>query len=220
MQKVLFVIFVSLFSIVAKASIIYESAAGGFDSTFCCGSILNTNQYIGATFTINEKTKIDAVGGHFMASKSFGGNLFGAIVRLNNSGYPSNSAFKLDNILAYTIFTPETGKDYLAPIAVNLDSGSYGIVFGAGLFGTSGFQALTLLQSQPSFSNGRSYGTSPGRNWHIEDSMPWARYRIIVSGERIVNAIEPSSLFLLIFGVLCIFLKKISLSFHRKNTVG
>src|SRR6187431_472600 len=48
----------------ANAGIIFETGTGPFDSTVCCGSSIAKDQFIGTTFSLTGKTKIDAIGGH------------------------------------------------------------------------------------------------------------------------------------------------------------
>ncbi len=205
MQKVFVGIIVSLLTFSVKASVIYESATGVFDTTTCCGSFVNSDQYIGAVFSLESETNINAIGGHFLNFAGMGGSIFGALVNLNSEGLPSGTPFTLDSIIAYTVFTPTAGSDSLTSISATLERGDYGIIFGSGLFGATGNQALTLLQSVASSSDGKTIATNPERDWAVEHSMNWNRYRIIVSGEQVSIAVpEPSSVFLLVMGAFCL----------------
>ena len=93
MQKVFVGIIVTLLSFSVRASIIYESATGNFDTTTCCGSSISSNQYIGAIFSIEDTTKIDSVGGHFINFGNQDGSIFAALVNLDAKGLPSITAF-------------------------------------------------------------------------------------------------------------------------------
>lgn len=107
-MKSLFVLIFTTVILVSKsnAGIIFETGTGPFDSTTCCGSSINENQFLGTTFSLTEKTNIDGIGGHFRNFSSSFGSVFGAIVNLNQSGLPDGSMNSLDNVLAYTTFSP------------------------------------------------------------------------------------------------------------------
>lgn len=199
----LFVIFYIASTNVNSATI-YQSATGPFDSTTCCGTFINSSQFTGAIFSTLSQTNIESIGGHFLGFSGQSGSIFGAIVGLNGSNYPSNNGLTLDNVLAYNVFTPTTGSDYLAPISATLNIGTYAVVFGSGLFGTTGNQALTLLQpNQATSSNGSiiytNESSSLGR-WSTALDKP-NRYRIIVTGSLSPVPI-PATIWLLGSGLL------------------
>lgn len=202
MKRLMLIAIFLLASTNINAATIYQSATGPFDSTICCGSFTNTTQFIGAIFSINSQTNIESIGGHFLNHTGQGGSIFGAIVALNGSSYPSNSGLTLDNILAFNVFTPDTGSDYLAPISATLNAGTYAVVFGSGFFGTTGNQALTLLQpSQATSSNGSVIYTNTSSSlgqWSTMSDDP-NRYRMIVTGAPVPI---PAAIWLLGSGLL------------------
>ncbi len=100
-----------------NAATLYESATGPFNTTTCCGSFTNSSQFIGAIFSVNSQTNIDSIGGVFLnvsGFSGFGGSIFGAIVSLNGSNYPSNNGLALDYVIAYNVFTPTFGRALLS----------------------------------------------------------------------------------------------------------
>lgn len=194
-----------LFASQSHAGIIFETGTGPFDSTTCCGSLIDKNQFIGTTFTLTGKTKIDAIGGHFLNFSGFSGNIFGAIVELDEFGLPSGTLNNLNNLLAYTTFNPLNSANTFAAIDLDLDAGVYGLIFGSGLFGATGRSALTLIQpyqvTNPKgdlvFLNNSSFvtwGASP------EDQ---GRFRMFVSGTSTAVS-EPGNLSLLLVAA-CLF---------------
>lgn len=207
-MKSLLALFITTVILISKSSagIIFETGTGAFDSTTCCGSFINENQFLGTTFSLAEKTKIDGIGGHFRNFHSSFGNIFGAIVNLNKSGLPDGSVNRLDNVLAYTIFSPLNSVDTLAPIEVSLDAGLYGLVFGSGLFGANGSSTLTLLQPyQVSSPYGDIIAINKSTpNWKDSDTNP-GRYRMLISGAAI-KLPEPSSLGLALISCVLMFL--------------
>lgn len=91
---------------------------------------------------------------------------------------------------------------------MDLDAGLYGLVFGSGLFGTSGSSTFTLLQPyQVSNPDGDIVAISSSRpNWRDSDTNP-GRFRMFVSGTP-VEVSEPSSLSLFLIPFALIFLAR------------
>lgn len=206
MKKLILISIFFLASTNVNAATIYESATGPFDYTTCCGSFTNTSQFTGAIFSVNSQTHIESIGAHFLDFLDQGGSIFGAIAGLNSSNYPSNDGLTLDNVLAYNVFTPYTGSDYLVPISITLDAGTYAVVFGSGLFGTTGNQALTLLQpGEATSSDGSIIYTNESSSlghWSTMSDYP-NRYRMIVNGTPVVSAVPiPGAIWLLGSGLL------------------
>lgn len=183
----------------ANAGIIFETGTGLFDSTACCGSSIGKDQFIGTTFSLTGKTKIDAIGGHFRNFGGSSGSIFGAIVELDQFGLPTGTLTGLSNVLAYTTFNPLNSANTFASVDVDLNAGVYGLIFGSGLFGANGHSALTLIQPyQVSNPKGEvlSLNNSSFLTWDSSVSSQ-GRYRMFVSGTS-SNVSEPSSLVLLL----------------------
>ena len=129
-----------LFAIVtnANANIFYQSATGPFDRTSCCGSSVSNTQFIGASFSVDQTTEVAAIGGHFNNFDLGNNTIFGAIVNLGSNGLPTGSLTQLDSVLAYSVFTPSSSIDSQVSINASLLPGTYGLIFGSGLFGANG----------------------------------------------------------------------------------
>jgi len=167
--------------------IIFQSATGPFNSTSCCGSHINNTQYIGVTFTLDQTTHIDGIGGHFRNFAGFGGSIFGAVVSLGNDGLPTGTLGNVGNVISYTVFTPNSGQDTVSSLNATLTAGTYGLVFGSGMFGANGSSTLTLLQpGQAHTTNGDVFAlnTSSHLEWTSTDDAP-NRYRMFVTASEI-----------------------------------
>jgi hypothetical protein len=162
-----------------------ETSTGPFDEVDCCSSHIDSDQFMGARFRVEKKTRVTSIGGHFLAHGSipiYGGSIFGAIVRLNEAGFPSDNYLTLANVVATTVFVPIRGNN-VVPLPTTLESGNYAVVFGSGLFGAKGKRGLTLLQ--PAQAAGKSSGemimSLRGESWVLGETPN--RYRVFVECE-------------------------------------
>lgn len=124
--------------------VVYQSAAFvDYSSTAEPGGyFLDSSQSIGGAFQITQATDVSAIGGYFTQYSA--DSIFGAIVPLASlAAMPGASVDS--NALAYVVFAP-TGGDQIVGLNVHLDPGFYGVVFGSGLWGTTGTSALVSGQ--------------------------------------------------------------------------
>ncbi len=126
----------------SKADVLYQSASySGVDTG---EYILHGDDLIGAAFTLSQTTSITAIGAQFGGYPS--GSIFGAIVSLNpQTLLPSFAKSDLvSNSLAHVVFAvPQaTAIDLSQPLSLTLGPGTYGVVFGSGLFGATGYAGL------------------------------------------------------------------------------
>lgn len=145
-----------------------------------------TNNLIGATFTLSQKTQITGVGGVFSAFGD-GGSIFAEIF----SG--PLSSFRSATVLGSTTFTPPSNwSDFSTALSVTLNPGTYELVFGSGLFGTSGNQGFAAGMQGPASSLFQS--VDGGATWNaLTDSV-----RVTVTG----NVVPlPATLPLLVSGL-------------------
>lgn len=125
----------------SKAAVVFESAS--FTGIDTGEFIVQTDRFIGAAFTITQTTAITGIGAQFGGFPS--GTIFGAIVPLSSpTAFPSFLPSQLAGAsLADVVFSVPGGThDLTEPLSVILAPGSYGLVFGSGLFGANGFAGL------------------------------------------------------------------------------
>ena len=118
----------------------YESALLGPVGQTTNGYSVDSNQWLGARFTLSETTQVTWVGGHIYGLYR---DIFAAIVDIDPSTQmPTIAPFNIDFALAGTKFTPPSSSgDIRVPISVVLESGEYGLVFGSSYPGVFAFGA-------------------------------------------------------------------------------
>jgi hypothetical protein len=126
----------------AGASTLYSTAdLNDFSSGQENGAyIISDSNFVGTTFHLSSASDISSIGGYF--SQFSDGNIFGAILASGAAwGNLATSA------LAEVTFSG-TGYDQVINLTgpLHLAAGDYQIVFGSGLFGTTGYSALVDSQ--------------------------------------------------------------------------
>ena len=116
------------------------------DGTTAGNGVTGGSLFIGADFSVTTPTTISGIGASFAdtALTASSGSIFGAIVSVDpTTGLPTQPVETLAGItLADVVFTPTTDGDTTAPLSVTLQPGTYGLVFGSGLFGATGVADL------------------------------------------------------------------------------
>lgn len=167
----------------ASAATIHETAIIG-TTGLSSGSAISSGSYLGSQFELSQTTKITGIGGHMFAAH---GNMFGAIVSLDPGLMkPSFLPSELEaNTLAHTVFNAGLpSADYIAPISVVLGPGNYAVIFGSGLFGSSGLGGMpgnnTPIAGTSFFASG-GFGVIDGTHvWHDAQTDP--NLRFVVEG--------------------------------------
>ena len=169
----------------AQAAPYYESGTMGATNQNG-GDFLGNSQFIGARFIVSSPVTIDRIGGHIGRSTTSTASeqLFGVICQLSGmSDMPDSLNLSTPDILAVTLFTPPLASNDLAiPITpVTLGPGTYGVLFGSGLFGATargfipfnstnvGLPSFFWRDSVPQWRNG---GLPPGRLTVYEVGAP------------------------------------------------
>ena len=121
-------------------SLLYQSATFVDESQAIGDYFIDNTRYLGAVFTVSTPESLTRIGGNF-TQYGDGNPIFGAIVPVV-AGLPGDVAA---TAVAHTMLTP-TGGDQTAAIAGVLNPGTYAVVFGSGLYGTTGQSGLVDSQ--------------------------------------------------------------------------
>jgi len=146
----------------ATAGLVYESATLGPVPDWM-GYPLLSNQILGARFNISEPTQVTAIGGHLYVGVG-SGSIFGAIVALNGpNALPQGALLLPEEVVASTVFVgPYPSSDFRTSLSVMLAPGTYGLVFGSGQFGATGWGHMISTNTD---LPGASYFWSNGSWW-------------------------------------------------------
>ena len=194
--------------LVAAAALIATSQANG-DILFESGTLgvtgipresataTNVNQFVypGVRFYLSQPAITSQIGGHFVSESS--GTFFGAIVVLEDANdFPNSSDLSTLDVLGTTSLTfPVPSAEVFGNLEIQLDPGWYALVFGSGLFGTSGDGAA--LRNNPDIGDPSYIGYGPNLNWFNLEIFQthFVDHRFVVTGNFVP---EPSTLTLLL----------------------
>ncbi len=137
---------------------------------------LEWDQFLGARFAIQAPVTLLSVGGEF---KNISGTYFAALVPLASMsalpvGNPSAGVpFNPGEVWAYRTFEAHVGATpeiVTVPFATNVPAGIYGLVFGTGLYGTSGSGGGMPCYTKVTGSSGFGWSSMP---WRWLDAGPY-----------------------------------------------
>ncbi len=177
----------------SNADIIHESATMGAINQYQ-GYKIWQYQFLGSRFEITETTEITAIGGH-IATEDDDRLIFGAIVSLNSqSDLPPGLPFwtSKSEVVAWAYFNPPWWSfDKRIPLTVILEPGWYGLVFGAGEFGSLNRFAESVMPyiGQTNLS-GNSYFHWNGSGWYPTAYSPSSYPRFVVEGHAVIPPVE------------------------------
>ena len=194
------------------SSVTLESATLGSLSA-SSGYTIADYQFVGWRFQINETLQVRDIGGHFLGLADR--EIFGAIAPLSDpTALPQGIPEDLEELsLAATTFSVPNSNDpppstvvFLTPLSVTLTPGYYALIFGSGLFGASGSDAMALPGDQQDFPNSSYFFATSG----VGLATTWINGGLsdvyfVVEGEPISSTPVPessSTFSLLAFGVL------------------
>jgi hypothetical protein len=121
------------------------------DGTTAGDGFFGGSLFFGADFSVTQTVTISGIGAMFadtaqqsQSGSQGNGSIFGAIVQVDPAtGLPTQPVESLASIvLGHVVFTPVTDGDTTAPLSLVLQPGTYGVVFGSGLFGATGVADL------------------------------------------------------------------------------
>jgi PEP-CTERM motif len=187
------VLIATAFAVPAMAGTVFETASLPADDNgdYIVGDTLS----LGATFTLAGNTHITSIG--FGAGRyADGETIFGAIVPVDPiTGFPLADFDDLaPTALGSTLITLASGpQDASGDLSLNLAAGTYGVVFGTGQFGATGFAP---------FVDSDTIGTPNVFDWFEFDGDAWETHtpdvRIFVDG---VAVPEPWTIALMLAGL-------------------
>ncbi len=192
----------------SHATYIYESATGPFEQSIG-GVTVSDTQFAGAQFTLTQTTSVSAIGGRFYGWLQ--GNIFGALLDLNGTSLPSNESELLSSVIAHALFDPQPNMDSEVGLMTTLNPGTYGVLFGSGLFGATGSEAIqTLPFADLTFNAGQDLYAQSSRHLY---SVTRPDFRVFVKGSP-APVPEPGTLALSLIGLIgLVGVRK----FHRSN---
>ncbi len=139
------------FPYITSAEIIYESGSLGLTGITMAElssqtiSSINANNFVfaGARFQIDQATKTTRIGGHFVAEQG-GATFFGAVVSLSDEAdFPDTADLSSSDVLGVAqLIIPDSSDEVFGNLSLTLQTGWYAVVFGSGLFETSGRGAV------------------------------------------------------------------------------
>ena len=150
----------------AEAAIIFESGTLG-PTGLTQGSVAATNitpnVFTGVRFLLMQPVVTAQIGGHFVDFSN--GTFFGAIVALDDENdFPDSGDLSTPDVLGSTELTfPVPSDEVFGDLSLTLDPGWYALVFGSGLFGTSGDGAAPL--NNPDIGDPVYIGYQFGSGW-------------------------------------------------------
>jgi hypothetical protein len=198
------------FTCTASAEILFQSGTLGPTgitwNDLALGNVPGTNVnsavYAGVRFQLTQAVKTTSVGGHFVAPAN--GTFFGAIVSLDDANdFPDSGDLSTPDVLgATTIEFPSPSNEVFGNLPLQLDPGWYALVFGSGLFGSTG--AGGALRNGMDIGSPTYIAFQPlsGAPW-LEISPDFSHHRFVVTGTIVP---EPGTFHLITLAVLSLFL--------------
>lgn len=183
----------------ATAATIFESGKlgpTGIAQGFVAATNVNQFVYPGVRFQLTQPAITSHIGGHFVSQSN--GTFFGAIVKLDNdSDYPNSANLSTPDVLGTaTLAFPTTSEEVYGGLILSLDPGWYALVFGSGLFGTSGDGAAP--RNNPDIGDPAYIGYGPNLGWFNLDILQTSfdNHRFVVRGTVVP---EPGTLTTVLF---------------------
>jgi len=117
----------------------------------------------------------------------------------NATDFPDSLDLKTDDFLgSASLAFPETSSEVFGDLAIILDPGWYALVFGSGLFGTTGSGGAVL--NNPDIGSPSYIAKVIGSGWLAVNSLPgpFRDYRFVVEGTVVP---EPNTATLVLLGI-------------------
>lgn len=201
-----FAFLLSANSLVVSAATIFESGTLGPTgiprSEITGGSNVSASVFVGVRFYLNESVNATHVGGHFVRNTGANESLFGTIVSLSDpNDFPDSGNLSTPDVVGTTLLAfPEPSNEVFGALAKPLAPGWYALVFGSGLFATTGSGVAVnngVDIGSPTYI-ARQVGAVNG--WSNLINPIFRNFRFVVQGQVVP---EPSAINLLMVFLFC-----------------
>jgi hypothetical protein len=146
------------------------------------GTSVHSLYFPGSRFHLSERAITTRVGGHFAAE--FSGTFFGALVQLENeSDFPDSTNLSTPDVMGTTVLTfPNPSAEVFGELSLSLEPGWYALVFGSGLFNTTGTGGT--VRNGVDIENPSYMDFDPNLDWFNLDALQASlgRRRFVVEG--------------------------------------
>ena len=190
---------------VAISATLFESGTLG-PTGLAQGSVTASNisasVYAGARFRLTQPVKTTQIGGHFVSAT--GDNFFGAIVELGNANdFPDSGDLTTSDVLGTAELNfPVLSDEVFGNLDLTLYPGWYALVFGSGLFDTTGDGAAPL--NNPDIGSPKYIAFQPGFGWNNLTGF-LSDFRFVVEGNVIP---EPTTFSILVASSFFILIRR------------
>ncbi len=197
------------------AATIFESGTlgpTGIPQGSVTASNITSNVFAGVRFKLSTPVKTTRIGGHFVDRNN--GTFFGAIVRLTDENdFPDSGDLSTPDKLGSVVLTfPVPSAEVFGDLDLLLDPGWYAIVFGSGLFGTSGDGAAPLNNPDIGLPSYIAFQPGSVSGWNNLINPLFRNFRFVVEGNKVPEA---STVVILMTGfLLSMFHDRISRKIH------
>jgi hypothetical protein len=199
--------------------ILYESGAlgptgltfGDFNSTSDpSGSYVSDFAFTGVRFELTRPAVTTRVGGHFVIDPGHDDSFFGAIVRLDSGDdIPDSGDLSTPDVLGQTLLNfPTTSAEVFGDLVLSLTPGWHVLVFGSGLFATTGQGGAPANNPDIGAPSYIGYQSSPGWFEISPPNGPFHNFRFVIEG---ITIPEPNSVISILMSVA------LMLSAHRSR---
>ncbi len=190
-----------------SAAILFESGTLG-PTGLAQGTVAATNitpnVFTGVRFQLTQSVVTTQIGGHFVDLVN--GTFFGAIVALDDENdFPDSGDLSTPDVLGNTELTfPVPSDEVFGNLSLALDPGWYALVFGSGLFNTSGDGAAPRNNVDIGNPTYIAFQPLSGLGW-LDITGAFSNHRFVVNG---IIIPEPTTLTLGAIGLLFFLCRK------------
>lgn len=167
------------------------------------GLSMGSDIFLGARFELTTTAITTAIGGHVLAEVDLDGTFFGAIVKLDGpDDLPDSTDLSTPDVLGTTsLVFPDPSDDAFGELSLELDPGWYGVIFGAGLFGTDGLGGMP--RNNPVANATSFFAMRVGLPWATPPIGLYDGSRFVVRGLPVPEPLAMAMTGTLVIGLWC-----------------